>query len=406
MTRNSGVRVRFAMRVLAMLAAAGAALAQPGAQPAPLRITRITPSGANVPEGRQIVIQFDRAVVPIGRMERTAAEIPVQITPPLACQWRWLDTSALACQLRDGDEFRLATAYTLLVNPGIRARDGATTASDYRHAFTTETPSLTYPSFATWRSPGMPVVRAVFNQPVSESSVRAHVFMTVTGQNASRVTLDVAPDAEQRELPRYLRLPGERVFVDFGEGQPQPVDDRPTEARGETARRVWLLSPTAELPLDATVRLMVEPGLEPAVGTEPGTQNRAAVEFATFPELEFLGVRCQALDRRPIQIRPSDAAGECNPLGSVGLAFSAPVLHDEVKQHIVIAPDLAGGRTDYDPWANRGEYSLLGQPHVRGRDYVVWLPERLKAAEPYRTAIARPVDGPRGEFGRSLAAPA
>jgi len=399
------VRVRFAARVLAMLAAGGAALAQPGAQPPALRITRITPSGVNVPEGRQIVIQFDRAVVPIGRMDRTAAEIPVEITPPLACQWRWLDTSALACQLGDGDAFRPATAYTLVVSPGIRAQDGATTASDFRRRFTTETPSLAYPSFATWRGPGMPVVRAVFNQPVAESSVRAHVFMAVTGQGPSRVPLAVMPDTEQRELPRYLRLPGETVFVDLGARQAQPVDDRPTEARGETARSVWLLSPTVELPLDATVRLMVEPGLEPAVGTEPGTQNRAAVEFATFPELEFLGVRCQGLDRRPIQIRRSDPAQQCNPLGSVGLAFSAPVLSSEVKQHVEIAPDLAGGRTDYDPWANRGEYSLLSWPHVRGREYVVWLPERLKAAEPYRVALSRPTDGPKDEFGRTLAAP-
>ena len=32
-----------------------------------LSIVRITPSGVDVPPGRQIVLQFDRAVVPVGR---------------------------------------------------------------------------------------------------------------------------------------------------------------------------------------------------------------------------------------------------------------------------------------------------------------------------------------------------
>ncbi|HEX5049653.1 MAG TPA: alpha-2-macroglobulin family protein [Gammaproteobacteria bacterium] len=407
MTRISGARIRSTLRLLALLAVAGAALAQSGAEPASLKITRVTPSGRNVPEGRQIVFQFDRAVVPIGRMDRTAAEIPIEITPPLACQWRWLDPSALACELADGDQFRPATVYMLVVKPGIRAQDGATVAGESRYTFATETPTLGYPQFATWRSPGTPVVRAVFNQPVSQSSVRAHVFMTVPGQSARRVELDVAPDTEQRELPRYLRLPGERAFVDLGERRTQGVDDQPTETRGETARRVWLLSPASELPPDATVRLMVEPGLEPAVGTERGVENRTALEFATFPELAFLGVRCQDLTGESIELRAGAAAGaaQCNPLGSVGLAFSAPVLGSEVKEHVEITPDLAQGRTDYDPWANRGDYSMLRQPHERGREYIVWLPERLKAAEPYRARVPRPADGPKDEFGRTLAAP-
>ena len=49
------------------------------ANPAPLRIVRITPTGKDVPAGRQIVFQFDRAVVPVGRMERNASEVPITI---------------------------------------------------------------------------------------------------------------------------------------------------------------------------------------------------------------------------------------------------------------------------------------------------------------------------------------
>jgi uncharacterized protein YfaS (alpha-2-macroglobulin family) len=387
-----------------LAATAMAAVAQQGAR-APLAITGVTPSGTNVPAARQIVIQFNRAVVPIGRMDRTAAEIPIAITPPLGCQWRWLDTSALACQLGDGDELELATRYSLTVSPGIATEDGATTDGVRVHEFVTQRPRVGFPGFASWRSPGLPVIRAVFTQAVSESSVREHLFFRHVGE--PRVRADVSADGELRELPRFIRLPGERGFVDFGERQTAPVDDQPTAVDGNTARRVWLVEPVTELPLDTHVELVVEPGLEPAEGTERGDENRVVVQFYTFPDFAFLGVRCSDIRNDEVLVPAGSTAGHspCNPLAGVGLRFSSPVLGGEIKQHVEIAPDLAGGRTDYDPWANRPDYTQLGQPHAHGREYVIWLPERLRAAEPYRLLTRDTAVGPKDEFGRTLEAP-
>src|SRR5690606_18114605 len=64
-----------------------------------------------------------------------------------------------------------------------------------------------------------------------------------------------------------------------------------------------------------------------------------------------------------------------------------------------------GGRNDYDPWANRRDFSQLRSPHQRGRRYTVWLPERLQAAATYRVTTPDPAAGPRDEFGRALASP-
>src|SRR5690349_20958285 len=253
-----GARARAFAKAIALLGVSLVVVAQQAAR-APLSITGITPGGTNVPAARQIVIQFNRAVVPIGRMERTAAEIPIEITPPLKCQWRWLDTSALACQLADGDELTLATRYTLVVGPGIHAEDGATTEGERRHEIVTQRPRVGNVGFATWRSPGMPVMRAVFTQPVSESSVREHLYVRHPG--AERIAVEIGADEQVRELPRFLRVPGERLFVDLGQPPPtQRVDDQPTPLAGETARRVWLVRPTVELPLDTTAELVVEPG--------------------------------------------------------------------------------------------------------------------------------------------------
>ena len=388
----------------AIAAAPRPALAQ--AAGAPLRITSVTPSGTNVPVGREIVIQFDRPVVPLGRMDRSADEIPIEITPALDCQWRWLDASALACQLGDDGRFMRATRYSLVVRPGITALDGTTLAAEHRHAFVTERPGLQFAGFDTWRAPGLPVLRAVFNQPVAESSVREHVFVRLLENGGRRVAVDVSPDENARELERFVRLPGERVFVDFGPRSPERPDDQPTPVDGEEARRIWLVQPVEELPPDMRAALVVEPGLEPAEGTETGDERRAVVEFYTFPELEYLGVSCRTNADQSVLIPPGEPSGTraCNPMQQVGLTFSAPVLGSEIAEHVTIVPDLAGGRADYDPWANRRDFSQLRSPHQRGRRYTVWLPERLQAAATYRLTTSSTA-GPRDEFGRALAAP-
>ena len=84
-----------------------------------LKITRITPSGVDVPPGRQIVFEFDRPVVPLGRMERSDSEIPVSIEPALSCQWRWLNSSNLACQLDEQHAMAPSTRYNITVRPEI-----------------------------------------------------------------------------------------------------------------------------------------------------------------------------------------------------------------------------------------------------------------------------------------------
>ena len=141
-----------------------------------LQITRITPSGEDVPAGRQIVLQFNRAVVPIGRMDRKSEEIPIQITPEVKCQWRWLNTTALACQLGDKNTLSKATKYKLIISPGIKAEDDVTIGGVHRHEFITERPMVRYPRVHNWKSPGIPIVRITFNQSVSISSVKKHLF--------------------------------------------------------------------------------------------------------------------------------------------------------------------------------------------------------------------------------------
>ena len=66
----------------------------------------------------------------------------------------------------------------------------------------------------------------------------------------------------------------------------------------------------------------------------------------------------------------------------------------------MVKPDLAGGRPDYDPWANVYVYAGLSRPHRRGEPYDVALPQGLKAYESYK--LAAEADAVRDVFGRPL----
>ncbi|HEX9024134.1 MAG TPA: Ig-like domain-containing protein, partial [Geobacteraceae bacterium] len=349
-----------------------------------VQVIGVNPTGTDVPAGREIVIHFNRPVVPVGRMERTAAEVPVTISPPLACDWRWLNTSSLACQLSEKEALAPATTYTVRIRPGLKAEDGGVLKKEVTHSFSTERPKVTEHSFASWRSASHPVILVTFNQPVAKKSVEAHLFFRA--ENGKRYALQALEDTEHKK---------KRKKKAAASGQKPPHDGH-----------YWYVEPKEELPGDATVELRVEPGVVSQKGKNPGAEERVIVGFATFPRFSFLGVRCRNNTNREITLRPGQALGLgdlCNPLDEISLLFSSPVINHEIRDHAHFTPDLAGGRKDYDPWENAGDYSRISEPHTKGREYPNQLPEMLRANKGYTLSI--PAGKLRDEFGRSLAFP-
>jgi len=115
-----------------------------------LKVLRVTPQGRDVPTGRQIVFQFNRAVVSIGKMDHEQENIPVSIRTALGCKWRWLNTSALACQLRESGAMKRATTYNVVMTPGVRTEDGATIGAAVERSYTTTRPRITYSRFVNF----------------------------------------------------------------------------------------------------------------------------------------------------------------------------------------------------------------------------------------------------------------
>ncbi len=361
----------------------------------PLEVVNVKPSGEDVYAGREIVFQFNQPVVPVGRMERTAAEIPVQITPALDCQWRWLNTSALSCQLSDSTRLKLATHYQIQMQPGITTEDGKTLVKPLEHGFTTQYPKVSYQSFDTWTAPGKPQIRVSFNQRVQRASVTQALYFLI-GERRYPVQVIADKEAQAEDDPDAEYNPEETE-----------AEQAPAAAKSSDFRNAWIIEPLNLLPEDAEVSLNVQPGLVAEEGAEKGVENRLLVNFASFPEFRLLGIKCTNNDEQSVSYLPSLAPvpalnKRCNPLRSVGLEFSSPVPVDILKDHLKLAPDLAGGRKDYDPWERLYRADLLDQPHQRGNTYTVWLPEYLRAWQNYQLFMPTKIED---AFGRRLPLP-
>lgn len=360
----------------------------------PLEVIRFTPDGNNVPSTRQLAFTFNRPVVPLGRMERTADEIPVTITPALECEWRWKDTSTLLCQLGDGKETVLSTKYNVTMQPGIMAEDGATLTEPFVAEFVTQRPDVRYHHFKTWRAPGHPVMRLTFNQPVTKKSATA--ALTLVSEHGKVIAVKLAADPDDSETPSFIPLPGESGgFLFFGSGEKRKSDEQLTKKNGLEARRIWLLEPAEELGLDEQVMLKLSPGLVSALGDEKSTISRDVVVFQTFPNFALVGMRCFDNDNNEILIKEGDdpkAAGKlCDPLGPIALQFSTPVQKSQIKKHVVFNPPLGSKEAADDIWGSlENEYSRLNRAHRKENTYDVYLPQGLKAAQSYTITLEKP----------------
>lgn len=141
----------------------------------------------------------------VGPDERRADEVAVQIEPALPCHWRWLNVSALACQL-DADQALLpATRYRVTVAAGFAAADGARLARQVVHEFVTERPRLEQAYVSAWRGPGSPVLRLQFNLPVTRQSVEQALRFQPAGGEPVGPVLGEISSGRPRKARRCCR---------------------------------------------------------------------------------------------------------------------------------------------------------------------------------------------------------
>lgn len=363
------------------------------AESAPLTITKIIPSGEDVENGSQILIQFNRPVVPLGRMERDADELSITITPEVKGQWRWLNPTDLALHIDATPGITPATLYKVTVNPGIMTQDGVTLAKPVVHTFITRRPAISYYEFLTWRSPGMPVIALHFNQPVTRESL------------IQQLLFSLASDPSYRNP---VQIENQQKSTTVTEGG-RDSDRGGSDGKYRAAATTWVVSPADQLPPESTVNLIANPGVTSALGAEKSVETREVVQFDTFPDFKFAGLRCYTISgKEPITISPEEASSGdlqhiVDPRGYSELLFTAPVAFEQIRDNVLFLPDLAMGQKNYDPWANAYNSYGLNFPHTRGALYGVAIPQYLKAWQQYTVVEKRP--GISDQFGRQLISP-
>ena len=103
----------------------------------PLSVSIVKPSGPEQTEVTQIVIVFNKKMVPLGDMEKSAQNLPVKIEPAPNCHWRWMNTTTLGCWLNT--ELPYSTSYRVTVGAGMNALDGTLLGTEYTSEFSTQT---------------------------------------------------------------------------------------------------------------------------------------------------------------------------------------------------------------------------------------------------------------------------
>jgi alpha-2-macroglobulin len=101
-----------------------------------LEVLSVTPLDADVSLDSQIVVAFNRPVVPLGASD---APSPIIIEPAIEGAGEWISTNMYVFDPR---ELPKATNYTVRITAGITSSDGAVLHEDYRWTFTTLFPRV------------------------------------------------------------------------------------------------------------------------------------------------------------------------------------------------------------------------------------------------------------------------
>ncbi len=407
----------------------------------PVQVLRITPEGEVNSAQRQVVIQFDRPMVVLGSVPPRLDNVPVNITPALDCNWHWVNTATLACELGSQKKpalegsysygigeggFAPATLYHVVLHAGIKALDGTALAHDADDLFNTEKPQVMFSRVQEWSGPTQPVIQVMFNLPVTKRSVEAHLhFVSRLGQGAVSAVADPRDPRPYYVLPAGGGAPvlvpgkaraGESEDEDEGGDEDSGGDSAaPATASkaapaaavpaGEEARQIWLVAAGSgvNLPAGESMSLVSEPGLVTPLGPETGAGEGRPLEFYTYGAFSFTGVACgDEEDGAPYLDDPKHPqAGtppSCNPQRYVSMVFSAPVTREQLESHLLAS---VGGKSvdpvGEVPDARYGGYQPPRQPHT----FRVFFAVPLKANADYSLSVK---PGMQDIWGRAITA--
>lgn len=276
----------------------------------------------------RLSIRFNRDVSPLSDMHANTADLPIQITPKLACDWYWVNGRMLACDLSDRDRLKLNSQYQINIQPTPLFSGGPRLAKPHHHRFTTTRLNLTHTDMTFKPENRQPVVHLRFNQPVAAENVLKMSF--IEGENGDRVA---------------------------------------TNLYGEIATEFsyhWRLTPDQTLASGEKYALNISTDLQGREG-DLGLSTQQQIKIPTLSPFQVKTVTCrdlqdpyQDISKQPIgkKLSIDNNSYECHPEYPVQFKFSAPVDRENLAKFIDISPPLTAAQ--HQQWQN----ILAGLPKI------------------------------------------
>lgn len=360
------------------------------------KLETIWPQGNNVDKPRQIVFSFDRPMVPLGRMEREASEVPISFEPAVQCNWRWANTSTLICNIPDNSQLAFDTEYKITVDASLADSENVSIGTQVVHKFKTRIAAVEYASLVDWETVGTPVLQVYFSEPIAKELVAKNMFLQL-GNERIELRVDPYKYAEQYK-------------------QPGSKDDP------KKINKVWQLTATKELPINSKFSLMMQAGANEA-NKNDAKATQIINTFHTFPAFKFIGVECYSIDGKKMLINskhPQAKKDGCNPTSPVSLVFSSPVSGKDIKNKLELSPEIKSEKA----WNHLDTlYSSKHNAYIKNQFYNIDLPHNLKPNSTYeissksigfwktlwrrltRFFTGKPLTDIQDEFGRFLEKP-
>ncbi len=341
--RARGLRVSAVLAALFAVALLMAAdgLAMDEKQPAALKVTSLLPQG-QAPRLTQIVVGFNKQMVPLGTAEQGDTDAPLRLDPRPAGAYRWLDPSTLAYIF--DKPVTGSTRIKIAVPAGIKALDGSALAKTVRA--TAWTPPVVVSD--TNPKPGYRVgpdqqFRLYLNQPVKLDSLVKRLAVYVGGNRV-----------------------GAKVNL-----QPKPSWQR----ERQNLAAVYIVTLDKSLPPETGVRIDIGKGLVPEEGDLP-SERSFGFTYRTYNTLHMVRA-----------FMPNSVLGGLDPSASLMLEFNNPVKGEDVWKHLKIDPPLPRPVEDF--YESSSRWVHLDLKFKPGQTYKVVLEAGLK--DDFGTALAAPV---------------
>ena len=319
-----------------------------------LEVVSVTPSGDEVPVTRgEIIIEFNKTMVPLGQTDKDLSDVPVEIEPALQCTWRWKSATQLTCT--HSDFLRYTTSYSITIGSSLQALDGSMLDSQQEFGF--RTASLGVYGYNThWRGPTQPTFTLSFSQPMQLRTILESVHIRdLRSSEVREVKVIHETDTFARQLftSTLFRRHEDGDWIPASASEKEELlrllqdegVDRETHASGmqEFAARRWTIEPLEPLKPNTTYDLEVAANVKSIFATEPTTRLLHVSRFSVFPAFEFLGLECKDVEGSFKQhlVEGTNAKQNltsCDPDQGITLLFTAPADPYDVKYRSLISP--------------------------------------------------------------------